>query len=270
MGAAVDLSIQSLHVAGFSSLMGIEQCPRSINYENQLLISAVYYPFGKPRINAVKRIGPHNKDVIALFIGTQQGDGYAEKIGKNRIEKRITGTRICFQQENKNVKYIKSNLKFLSLHGYTFKVENKQKKEIRIGHKGEKRFIYRFKTYSFSSQNWQHKYFYINNKKVIPFSILDKYFTPFSQAIQIMDDGTKAGSGQRICQQSFEKEEVYNFSKFIKKKYNQNNNQHISNEVKQQYYIYIKRDSIDLLFSLIKPYLIKSMYYKFNNNNNNK
>lgn len=259
MGGAVDLSIQSLHIAGFSSLMGTindsQQCPISIS------LSSIFFPFGKPRINAKKRIGPHDHNVIAQIIGSLQGDCYGEKIKGPH-----SGTRICFQQENSNVSYIKWVYKYLKIRGYCFKQDDRQKKEIRIGKNGKKRFLYRFKTFSFFSFNWLQYEFYPNRgskpEKIIPMRIIDKYFTPLSFAILVMDDGTRCSSGQRLCLQGYTKENVIEFKDFIIKKFNQEITLQISNKEKNQYYLYIKKKSIDKLFDIIKPYQITSMYYK--------
>ena len=82
---------------------------------------------------------------MSYLFGSLLGDAYAEKIpGKN------SGTRICFQQENSNVAYLKWIYSFYSERGYTV---YKLKKQIIIGKEGKIRFIYRFKTFSFFSFN---------------------------------------------------------------------------------------------------------------------
>jgi ubiquinol-cytochrome c reductase cytochrome b subunit len=45
-----------------------------------------------PRTGAIKRIGPHNIDILSIIIGSLLGDAYAEKHG--------LGTRIFLQQED--------------------------------------------------------------------------------------------------------------------------------------------------------------------------
>ena len=43
------------------------------------------------RVRASNRIGPHNKDIIYVLIGSLLGDAYANK-------RSIEGTRICYRQ----------------------------------------------------------------------------------------------------------------------------------------------------------------------------
>lgn len=53
-----------------------------------------------------------------------------------------------------------------------------------------KRYIYRFRTYTFSSFNWIYSAFYeapLGRKSIPPF--IAEYLTPLSLAIWIMDDG---------------------------------------------------------------------------------
>ena len=50
------------------------------------------------KIRAVKRIGPHNMDILSIIFGTLLGDGYAEK--------RVNGTRITFYQEGSHKDYL--------------------------------------------------------------------------------------------------------------------------------------------------------------------
>ena len=54
--------------------------------------------FSAPRTRAIKRIGPHNIDILSIIIGSLLGDAYAEKHG--------LGTIICFQQEDNHSAYL--------------------------------------------------------------------------------------------------------------------------------------------------------------------
>jgi hypothetical protein len=71
----------------------------SANHLISLSLSAL--PFsGSIRLNSMKRIGPHNIDILSLIIGSTLGDSH--------LEKRIggKGTRVIFEQSNKNVEYL--------------------------------------------------------------------------------------------------------------------------------------------------------------------
>jgi hypothetical protein len=68
-----------------------------------LLISPTDFnlnPLKKIRLKSQYRIGPHNKNVISIIVGSLLGDGHAEKRLKG------LGTRISFHQENTHVEYI--------------------------------------------------------------------------------------------------------------------------------------------------------------------
>jgi ubiquinol-cytochrome c reductase cytochrome b subunit len=52
------------------------------------------------KIVSSKRIGPHNIDIISIIIGSTLGDSHLEK-RKNGL-----GTRVKFEQCNKNVEYL--------------------------------------------------------------------------------------------------------------------------------------------------------------------
>jgi ubiquinol-cytochrome c reductase cytochrome b subunit len=53
-----------------------------------------------PKLRSDLRIGPHNEDVISVIIGSVLGDSHLEK------RKYGIGTRIIFEQCNRNVEYI--------------------------------------------------------------------------------------------------------------------------------------------------------------------
>jgi ubiquinol-cytochrome c reductase cytochrome b subunit len=52
------------------------------------------------KLTSKERIGPHNKDIISMIIGSTLGDTHLEK-RKNGI-----GTRIIFEQSSDNVEYL--------------------------------------------------------------------------------------------------------------------------------------------------------------------
>jgi ubiquinol-cytochrome c reductase cytochrome b subunit len=52
------------------------------------------------KLTSKERIGPHNIDIISIIIGSTLGDTHLEK-RKNGI-----GTRVIFEQSNRNVEYL--------------------------------------------------------------------------------------------------------------------------------------------------------------------
>jgi ubiquinol-cytochrome c reductase cytochrome b subunit len=52
------------------------------------------------KLTSKERIGPHNKDIISMIVGSTLGDTHLEK-RTNGI-----GTRVIFEQSNNNVEYL--------------------------------------------------------------------------------------------------------------------------------------------------------------------
>ena len=82
------------------------------------------------------------------------------------------------------------------------------------------------------------------------------------------DDGGWANNGVRIATNSFTLKEVELLSDVLKSKYNlENTIQNISKE--NQYSLYIKKQSMNNLRSIIVPYIHPSMLYKLDLGNTN-
>jgi LAGLIDADG DNA endonuclease family len=60
---------------------------------NIYYIISVNLAFIIPNISAIKRIGPHNEDIISILVGSLLGDGYAERLNHG-------GVRFTFKQSN--------------------------------------------------------------------------------------------------------------------------------------------------------------------------
>ena len=104
-------------------------------------------------------------------------------------------------------------------------------------------------------------------KKVIPLNI-SEYLTPLALAVWVMDDGGRANNGVRIAANSFTLKEVELLSDVLKSKYNLENT--IQNIYKEnQYSLYIKKQSVNNLRSIIGPYIHPSMLYKLDLSNTN-
>ena len=104
-------------------------------------------------------------------------------------------------------------------------------------------------------------------KKVIPLNI-SEYLTPLALAVWVMDDGGRANNGVRIAANSFTLKEVELLSDVLKSKYNlENTIQNIYEE--NQYSLYIKKQSVNNLRSIIGPYIHPSMLYKLDLGNTN-
>lgn len=225
---------------------------------NQKFHKRGFFSFNTNKLTSVQRIGVHNSDTISLIVGSVLGDTHLEKrkIGK--------GTRIIFEQSNKNVEYLMWFHSYLSSRGYCNEKKPKLHKRIK---KDGIFFYYRINSYTFSSFNWIHDMFYkasldAGNKfiKIMPKNI-DEYLTPFAMAVWFMDDGSKLGKGVKIATNNFTYEEIIFICEVLYKKYNLIVKPHITGKNKG-YIIYIKSNSMPIFSKLVKPYMIPSMYYK--------
>ena len=219
--------------------------------ESFVLLSTL--PFIKPKTRANERIGPHNEDVISVIIGSMLGDSHGEKHGM--------GTRFTLQQEESNMEYLIWFHTFFKDRGYCS--DTKPKVSIRVGKNSKVRYLYRFKTFTFTSFDRIRELFYYNKVKCVPKDI-GEYLTPLALAVWIQDDGGKVSAGLKIATNSYTLQEVEFLCKVLNDKY-QFTTRPNSAGVPDQYVIYFPKSSINTLSKLIKPYMIPSMYSKLNN-----
>ncbi|KAF9818418.1 hypothetical protein IEO21_02767 [Rhodonia placenta] len=209
-------------------------------------------------IRAINRIGPHNQDVLSIIIGSVLGDAYLNRRSGE-------GVRVCYRQSQIHKEYLFWLYELLYNRGYTTNLPPRQYTRT-IGIKnGTLYYGYEFNTFTFRSFNWIHQLFYKKGKKVIPENIAE-YLTPLALAVWIMDDGGWTNSGVRIATNSFELTEVKLLNEAIKSRYNLDTTiQKIY--IKDKYSIYIKKQSITALISIIGPFMHPSMLYKLGINN---
>ena len=207
------------------------------------------------KIPAKNRIGPHNIEVLNILFGSLLGDCHAEFRGKGN------GTRFCFYQESSHVAYLNWLHSVLANLGYCSTSFPEIK--TRLGKKGIVRKVVRFKTWTYSSLNWIHDLWYINNKKVVP-SNIDDYLNPLALAIWIMDDGSKVNSGLKLCTHSFTYLECLLLVKVLFDNFNLKSTIQ-STGISEQYHIYIWKESMPLLREIVLPYVHPSMKYKIIN-----
>ena len=202
------------------------------------------------KIRAEKRIGPHNIDILSIIFGTLLGDGHAEK--------RANGTRIAFYQEGSHKDYLLWLHNLISQLGYCNSTEPQINTRLAVNDKI--RHIIRFKTWTYSSFNWIYDIFYINNVKKVP-SILGQFLTPLALAIWIMDDGSKVSGGLKLCTNSFSFADCNFLVTLLYKNFNLKASVQ-SAGAKDQYHIYIWKESMPLLREIAGPYVHSSMKYK--------
>lgn len=212
----------------------------------------------KTKITSLERIGPHNIDILSIIIGSVLGDSHLEK------RNRGIGTRIKFEQSNKNVEYLMWFHSYLSTRGYCNM--NKPILKKRIRQNGEIYFHYSFNTYTFASFNWIHDMFYkpigLEGKyvKIIPHNI-EQYLNPLALAIWFMDDGSKLKKGAKIATNCFTNKELLQLCKILKNKFNLTVTIHSGGKNKG-YTLYISSQSMSTFSKIVKPYILPSLYYK--------
>jgi len=220
------------------------------NFVKSIHMSKYFHTLVKAR----NRIGPHDKDVISLLIGSLLGDCYASK-------RYVEGTRFIFKQSIIHKNYLFWLYNFFFERGYCSKLKPRLYTRIIKKDKESKVYYgYEFNTYTFRSFDWIYKIFYKKGKKLISYKIKN-YLTPLALAIWISDDGGWVGHGVRISCNAYTLEEV----KLLIRILNENFGlvctiQNIY--IKDRYSIYIKSQSIPLLKSIVFPHLHSSMLYK--------
>ena len=210
----------------------------------------------KTRITSLERIGPHNIDIISIIIGSLLGDGHLEK------RNRGIGTRIKFEQSNKNVEYLMWFHSYFSTRGYCN--INKPELKKRIRKNGEIYFHYSINTFTFSSFNWIHDMFYMCSEgkyvKIIPHNI-EQYLTPLALAIWFMDDGSKLKKGAKIATNCFTYKELSQLCEILKNKFNLTVTIHSGGKNKG-YTLYISSQSMTTFSNIVKPFMLPTLYYK--------
>lgn len=118
--------------------------------------------------------------------------------------------------------------------------------------------------------------FYLSNIKIVPYNIYD-LLTPRGLAFWLMDDGSRHGYGMHIGVYAFSSADIDKLmftlppgaratgkpslrGRWVQDKFNLRCSIHYNNENKPR--IYIFKESMDTLISLVKPYFIKEMLYK--------
>ncbi len=207
-------------------------------------------------IRAGRRIGPHNKEILEILIGTLLGDTHLEHHGN--------GYRFAFYQEGSHKAYLQWFHNYITNLGYAN--PNEPKLQTRQGDGNKIRTVMRFKTWTFTSFKWIHNEFYTLDtngkyKKIINRAILEEYLSPLALAVWIMDDGGRSGQGLKIATNSFTYDECFILADILRNKYSLSVSIHKTGVI-NQYNLYILKGSIPVLESIIRPYLHPSMYYK--------
>lgn len=222
-------------------------------------------PFSSPFVPSLKRIGPHNYDILSIIFGSLLGDATMEKDGN--------GSRFGFYQSKKNGEYLLWLHQIISSLGYC--KENLPLIQVRKGLlEGDIRYIFRFRTFTYSSFNWIHDEFYPKGdhgsgagaRKIVPKSV-ENYLSPLALAIWLMDDGSLyKNRGLKFSTNGFTLKDVQLLAFLLEKKYSLNTAIHKTGIV-NQYSLYIPKTSLNTLIKIVKPHIHQTMAYKININN---
>jgi len=239
---------------------------------NNIKLPYLYFnenlPFNKARTKAILRVGPHNIDVLSVLICGILGDWWGDKLSNE------SGFSIRFniEQSVSNSAYIHHLTNLFFNWGYSSYLIPKLVKKYDIKEdKGSNldfpsRFNYRLTLYTFSSLMWIYNSFYTNiNGKIvkrIP-EWIEEYITPIGLAHWIMQDGSRQNKqGIYISTHSFTYEECVYLSKLLNRKYKLKSTVIKSGHL-NQWRISIWKESMIILVSIVKPYIIEEMKYKF-------
>lgn len=129
---------------------------------------------------------------------------------------------------------------------------------------------YRFQTRALFQLTLLHKIWYrwspelTKYVKILPLNI-GELLTPIGLALWIQDDGYRSGNGLVLCTECFTLAEVELLISVLRDNFGLTSNIH---ERKQKgkhigWRIYIRTENRDKLISLVKPYFVPSMLYKF-------
>ena len=209
-----------------------------------------------PKVLASMRIGPHNKNILDILIGSLLGDG--------TMEVSDDSYNFAFYQEKPNGEYLLWLHQNISSLGYC-KPEIPQIMSRTAGDPDRIRYVFRFRTYRYTSFKWIYDGFYIQNgkvrSKVIP-EWISSFLTPQVIAIWIMDDGSYfKNKGIRFCTNAFKLEDIKRLGTCLEIKYGLSYSIHKTGTL-NQYGLYLTKKSLDKLIPLVRPHMHKTMLYK--------
>ena len=254
----------------FILMMAINKWPNwFVKYHVKDFINKNIYvlPFNKTRTKAIERKGPHNINILSIIICGMLGDWWGNKIKGQQID----SVRFIIEQSVNNSAYIHHLNIILYQLGYCSNITPK----LVVKHEPIKdkrldttiiRYNYRLTTFSFTSFLWIYDSFYhevngIMTKKVPKW--ISEFITPIGLAHWIMQDGSRQkNQGLNIATNSFTYEDCVFLSEIIREKYGLKTSVVKAGYI-DQWKISIWKQSMTDLVSIVKPYIIDEMKYKF-------
>ncbi len=236
-----------------------------VKYTSDIVVSVL--PFNKGRTRAIRRIGPHNIDALSIIICGMLGDWWGNKIKGQQMD----SVRFCIEQGVKNSAYIHHLNIVLCDLGYCSTITPKLivKSEAKVDKRLDPtltRYNYRLTTHSFTSLLWIYNSFYYEVNGIMTKKIPDwigEFITPIGLAHWIMQDGSRQkNQGITLATNSFSYKDCLYLSKILNEKYGLKTSVIKAGHV-DQWKISIWKQSMADLVSIVKPYIIDEMKYKF-------
>lgn len=224
--------------------------------------------FSKPRTKALHRIGPHNKDVLSILICGLLGDWWADKI-KGQVSPSI---RFNIEQSISNAAYIHHITLLFNELGYCSNITPNlvKKSEAAIDRRIDTtaaRFNYRLSLFTFTYFVWIYDSFYYKSNGVTIKKVpcwIGEYITPVGLAHWKMQDGSRqTKQGISLATNSFSYEDCEMLCCILIKKFNLKCTVVKTGSV-NQWRISVWKQSMPCLVTIVRPYIIKEMKYKFN------
>lgn len=189
-----------------------------------------------------------NKGIIVGLLLSDGWLGFSNQRSKN--------ARLGFKQSSENFNYVWYVFTQLAhyCNGYPYSVSGVRNHN--------KYFAVCLQTRSLSCLTELYTLFYPNKIKIIPNNIYD-LLTPIALANWIMGDGSSRTTGLVLCTDSYTTQEVVLLMNVLKIKYNLNCTLRYHKQGHPR--IYIRKQSIDTLRTIVTPYIIPSMMYKLQN-----
>lgn len=214
--------------------------------------------FNKSRTRAMRRIGPHNIDVLSIIICLLLGDLNANKIKGEQMD----SVRFSLEQCVNNSAYIHHLNILLHELGYCSNVTPKLLVKSLCQERGSiTRFNYRLTTLSFTNLLWIYEGFYVNKNKKIP-AWIGLFITPAALAHLVMQIGSLKEEGLILYLKLRDQQGISLIKTTLKNRYNILSAviyEHREDEVFTV--LCIRVESIPLLRDLIHPYMHPSLYY---------
>ena len=219
---------------------------------------------------------PFDDVLIEFLIGKLLGDGFARK-GTSKIKENATGTIFTFAQSSKQLEYIENMYSFLLEYNLCGdRIPHLERTNLKETNSDN--ITYKYTLYTKSNIYFDNIYdaFYRYDpitkhyvKGLYNKEFIYNYFTPFSLAIWIMDDGTNQNGHIKLCTDSFTKKDIEWLQDLLLNKLNIKSNLHeAKNKIYKpdQFRIYIVAKSMPRLRNIVTPYFIPSMLYKLFDN----